>query len=358
MEKREQLNLKDYVVKTFDILKNVDMDYSDNDLLILMDNNLKETFSVNSDLVRLTFDKKSIEKDALPVFVGSKTLMNISDMFISKFKTGICFLNIDDIYFSNQKLLKKIKDNIHFNGMLVNFLDDDTVVGSTVIFNYKVEIITSLKNEFLYSVAIDRTTGIVNNDIINLYKLYPFYEGEPENIFLYNLDKYIDLDTCIEKANLFLKKYIQNHYQNLKKNIEVRISDEILRVEKYFLKNIKELERKKNSKARSENIENDLTEKIELNKIEMQRKINELISKSGITVNSNIFGITILSYPKLVQKAEIKYKNWKKEINLYWNPISKSVEKYSCEKCCHPTYSLNISKDYKVVCENCFNNSK
>jgi hypothetical protein len=212
---------------------------------------------------------------------------------------------------------------------------------------------------------------IVNGDLSG----YKVIEGEVKEFSNVNLESYYNL------ARQELKEKIKNKTIEIGEIVKKKLEEEISRIKEHYgihfkelggdlnqsLEKIKELELKLRTaeddeaeqiKTRLEKIRKGLVkigddEAIARITKEQEFTIKDAMHKHSLNIDNKLINTTVIYYPIFSFNLYLKGEGSGRYIDMYFNPLTKEVNKISCENCSSEIKEINLCMSGHISCEKC-----
>ena len=88
--------------------------------------------------------------------------------------------------------------------------------------------------------------------------------------------------------------------------------------------------------------------------LELRRKLAELEERYAINANLRPLVVIRTNLPALKVRLAVQRKQARRELVVYWNPLTKAFDPIRCTKCGQAAYSVTFTNDrVEAVCAGC-----
>ena len=191
-----------------------------------------------------------------------------------------------------------------------------------------------------------------------------FSEGDKKDLQNLNIEK--DYEIAKEE----IKKKILPEVEKLKIELNIRLSEEISRIEKLYEENSKEFKEKEESILKQiENNKDNEEKKKKLDKMienlheggnlknikeEKEEFIQKEIKKYGLKIDNKLINTTIIYFPiyRLNLTLELQKDNFK-IIEIVYNPLDKKISPLFCKSCKKELKEIILCSSGHLTCKEC-----
>jgi hypothetical protein len=227
--------------------------------------------------------------------------------------------------------------------------------------------------QFLFSTTfryLNESKTIINKvfirdgKIVEMPKIEKFSEGDKKDL----QEIIIENEYAVAKEEI--KKIISPEIENLKKELNSQLSEEILRIENLYEENLKDFKEKEKTilkqiennqededkrKKFEKRIEN-LNEENNLKKISEEKEefIQKEIKKYGLKIENKLVNTTIICVPiyRLNLTLELEKDNLK-IIEIIYNPLEKKINPIYCKSCGKELKEIILCSSGHLTCREC-----
>src|SRR3989339_679929 len=152
-----------------------------------------------------------------------------------------------------------------------------------------------------------------------------------------------------------VKELTQPKITSLAKNLSEKLSKEIERIDKHFIKEIQELKNnlKKSAKKTEKEINEELEKKINEFEKDKERAINIEKQKHSLNLNTKLFNTTLIYYPVLNYDCYLINEHGKRIIEVSFDPLTKELKQIFCESCENKIEIINLCSSGHIICNKC-----
>jgi len=195
-------------------------------------------------------------------------------------------------------------------------------------------------------------------------KIEKFSEGDKKDL----QEIIIENEYAVAKEEI--KKIISPEIENLKKELNSQLSEEILRIENLYEENLKDFKEKEktilkqiennqedeNKRKKFEKRIENLNEENNLKKISEEKEefIQKEIKKYGLKIENKLVNTTIICVPiyRLNLTLELEKDNLK-IIEIIYNPLEKKINQIYCKSCGKELKEIILCSSGHLTCREC-----
>jgi len=258
-------------------------------------------------------------------------------------------ITAEDIHPRKKNLTHLIEDNFDFpNSRKLGSSIDSEVICSYLLVNFKVSIISDERKEEIVTAIVDERTLRIGREIINpIQKLRCKEEESPETVKRYPTKR------VYERAKKAAVRSLNRSLKEVEETSLRRLQRDTTRLWNYY-KDLKEELKKRMMKDLSGEKKEELSSKMKAIEMEFERKREDLIDKYGLKVILEPMNACRIYLPKIVAHYKVQRKTSKKELEFFWNPLTKEIEPLVCEACLEDTYAIYLCSKLHLTCPSCY----
>jgi len=346
------MDLHDFCKMAFESLGCL-VDSRDDCLEVLIPDEFKDEFKDRSYL-KIVFRKDLLDSsDTEFICLGSPILSSLINLVSKRGRFSCFYLDLNPV---TSNLYNKVQRKIRFLNCKSQFLEEMKTYSCYCIFNFKISYLSEDNIEEIRGLVIDLNhLGLRQRFLNSDYTLYLRDKFDPSFLSLIELG---NIRKAYEKAKDCLIKEYTPTILNISKGLEKRLRKGMERVNGYYLENEEEIN-KRIERERIEEKRERLYQKLQLNRLEKDRKLRELEDKYKIKVKIRLLNLALVFQPKIKAKIELILKDKVRYFNIFWDPLFKEVESAFCQGCREETEDLYFDlKSEKALCKGCYNNRR
>jgi len=308
------------------------------------------------ELLHLAFDPEvAEEEDAEFVTYGSPLLDKVTDTVLEKPKVNHWRLSLRSV-----KLPENVVDRIRNKFTFLNYKfsklrESRTEDHAFLEFVFQIRLISDEREELQEKVLVDPVLGCRNPTISEELEKSFFTEREREQEVVRPTPSIISLEKALSLAREGARRKALEHKERFEKRLGHFRDEELEKVKTFFREteaNLKERLEKLGETERDEKRKETLRKKIEANRADRRRRIEDVREKYSCEVHVSCDQLRCYSFPRHRLRLVLERKGDKNWLDLFYNPLLHQLEVPTCAQCGQPTSSIFLVEG-KPYCQSC-----